>query len=105
MLDTTLEVQHLREFLITDWSTCIIVENVFGILSGKFGVFSKPVAVHPNKIETVVLTCIYVHNLPCQNTTSRNFYLSPGVCYLEVMYNPQSFLDLGNQKLKINTVS
>jgi len=73
--------------LINDVQTCIIVENVFGILSGKFRVFSKPVALHPNKIETVVLTCNYIHNFPCQNTTSRKFYSPPGMCYLEDVYN------------------
>jgi len=67
--------------------TCIIVENMFGILSGKFRVFPKPVALHPNKIETVVLTCIYVHNFPCRKTTSKNFYLLPGACHLEDTYN------------------
>jgi len=67
--------------------TRIIVENMFGILSGKFRVFSKPVALHPNKIETVVLTCIYVHNFPCRKTTSRNFCSLPGTCHLEDTYN------------------
>jgi hypothetical protein len=67
--------------------TCITVENMFGILSGKFRVFSKPVTLHPNKIETVLLTCIYIHNFPRWNTTSRNFYLLPGTCCLEDMYN------------------
>ena len=87
MLDTTLEVQHLKEFLITDYRTWIIVENVFGILSGKVRVFSKPVARHPNKTETVALTCTYVHNFPCWNITSRNFYSPHGTCNLEDTYN------------------
>jgi hypothetical protein len=63
------------------------VENMFGILSFKFSVFSKPVAPHPNKVETVVLTCIYLHNFPHTNNTSRNFYLLPGTFDLEDMEN------------------
>jgi hypothetical protein len=105
MLDTTLEVQHLREFLITDYRTCIIVENVFGILSGKFRVFLKPVTLHPNNIGTDVLICIYVHNFSCQITTSRNFYLLPDTCYLEDKYNHTVISGFGNHKLKINMVS
>jgi hypothetical protein len=49
--------------------------------------FLKPAALHINKTETVVLICIYVHNFPCWNTTSINFYLPPSTCYLEDMYN------------------
>jgi len=66
-----------------------VVENMFGILSVKFSVFSKPVALHPNKVETVVLTCmsIYLHNFLRRNNTSRNFCSLPGTFDLEDMKN------------------
>jgi hypothetical protein len=76
-----------RIFNYRSQRTHIIVENMFGILSGKFKVFSKPVALYPNKTETVLLTCIYVHNFPRGSTTSRNFYLPPDTCRLEDTYN------------------
>jgi hypothetical protein len=45
-----------------------IVENVFDTLSAKFRVFFKPAALHPNKVEAVCLTYIYLHNFLCGNT-------------------------------------
>ena len=66
---------------------CRAVENVFGILSVKFSAFSKPVTLHPSKIQTVVLTCIYLHNFLHRNISSRNFYSPPGSFGLEDMEN------------------
>jgi hypothetical protein len=65
------------------------VENMFGFLSVKFSVFSKPVTPHLNKVETVVLTCtgMCLHNFLHRNNTSRNFYSLPGTFDLEDMKN------------------
>jgi hypothetical protein len=60
-----------------------IIENVFSILSSKFRVFSilsskfrvllKPIALHPDKVESVVLSCIYLQNFLRRNSVSRGF--------------------------------
>ncbi|XP_046145946.1 uncharacterized protein LOC123989267 [Osmia bicornis bicornis] len=55
-----------------------IVENVFGILSSKFRVFLKPIALSPKKVEIVTLTCIYLHNFLRRNSIARNYYSPPG---------------------------
>ncbi|CAH2016057.1 unnamed protein product [Acanthoscelides obtectus] len=39
-----------------------IIENVFGIMSSKFRVLLKPIALQPNKVESVGLACAYLHN-------------------------------------------
>lgn len=38
------------------------VENAFGILNSRFGVFQKPINLHPSKATVVTLTCCYLHN-------------------------------------------
>uniref|UniRef100_A0A0K8TY97 DDE Tnp4 domain-containing protein n=1 Tax=Bactrocera latifrons TaxID=174628 RepID=A0A0K8TY97_BACLA len=39
-----------------------IVENVFGILVSRFGVLQTTIAVSPEKAQTIVLACCYLHN-------------------------------------------
>lgn len=52
-----------------------IIENVFGIMSGKFRVIRKPINLAPNKVIDVTLAICALHNfLMC---TSKN-YLIPG---------------------------
>lgn len=55
-----------------------IIENVFGILSSKFRVLLKTIALHPDKVESVVLSCIYLHNFLRRNATSKSSYTPPG---------------------------
>lgn len=55
-----------------------IIENVFGILSSKFRVFLKPIALNPNKAELVSLTCLYLHNFLRRNVKCINTYFPPG---------------------------
>ncbi|XP_045123980.1 uncharacterized protein LOC123511938 isoform X2 [Portunus trituberculatus] len=55
-----------------------IIENVFGIMSCKFRVFLKPIALQPCKVESVVLACIYLHNFLRRNSVSRQSYTPPG---------------------------
>jgi len=38
------------------------VENAFGILNSRFGVFQKPMNLHPSKATVVTLACCYLHN-------------------------------------------
>lgn len=60
-----------------------IIENIFGIISSKFRVLLKPTALHPDKVEAVVLTIIYIHNFLRRNCESRSFYTPPGSFDLE----------------------
>lgn len=39
-----------------------VVENVFGILVSRFGVLQRAIQLSPEKAETVVLACCYLHN-------------------------------------------
>ena len=39
-----------------------IVENVFGILTHRFGIFQKPIPLEPNKVVTIVLAACALHN-------------------------------------------
>lgn len=39
-----------------------IVENAFGILNSKFGIFQRSINLAPEKATTVVLACCYLHN-------------------------------------------
>ena len=55
-----------------------MIENVFGIMSSKFRVFLKPIALQPDKVESVVLSCVYLHNYLRRNSVSRNNYTPPG---------------------------
>ncbi|XP_022186175.1 uncharacterized protein LOC111045159 [Nilaparvata lugens] len=40
----------------------IIVENTFGILSARFRVFRKPIAITPEKVTLITMTSILLHN-------------------------------------------
>lgn len=53
-----------------------IVENVFGILSSRFGVFQRDILLHPEKVESIVLACCYLHNF--LRSKSPNTYTSQG---------------------------
>ena len=55
-----------------------IIENVFGVLSSKFRVLLKTIALHADKVESVVLSCIYLHNFLRRNATSKSLCTPPG---------------------------
>jgi hypothetical protein len=40
----------------------VVVENIFGILASKFGVFQKPISLDPQKAATITMACCYLHN-------------------------------------------
>jgi len=50
------------------------VENVFGILTSRFGVFQKPI---PLELEQVVLASCALHNYLRSKPLSRNIYSPP----------------------------
>ena len=39
-----------------------IVENAFGILANRFQIFMQPINLNPEKVETVVVACVCLHN-------------------------------------------
>jgi hypothetical protein len=55
-----------------------IIKNIFGILSLKFRVLLKMIALYPDKVESVVLSCIYLYNFLHRNAISKGFYTPPG---------------------------
>ena len=55
-----------------------IIENVFGIMSAVFRVLRKVMLLSPQKAKTVVLTCVYLHNVLRKNKLSRNTYTPQG---------------------------
>jgi hypothetical protein len=53
-----------------------VVENLFGILVSRFGVLQRPTALSPQKDQTTVLTCCYLHNYLLRNQAQT--YISRG---------------------------
>ncbi|XP_076671525.1 uncharacterized protein LOC143370375, partial [Andrena cerasifolii] len=53
-----------------------VVENAFGILVTRFGVFQRPIALHPEKARKIVLACCYLHNYLSRNRAQA--YISRG---------------------------
>jgi hypothetical protein len=53
-----------------------VVENSFGILVSRFGVLQRPIALSPQKAQTIVLTCCFLHNYLLRNQAQT--YISRG---------------------------
>ena len=62
-----------------------IVENVFGILSSRFGVFKKAIPLEPEKAEKVILACCVLHNFLRSKPQYRG------------LYTPAEYLDRENR--------
>lgn len=54
-----------------------VVENAFGILSNRFRVFGRPIALAPEKVEVVVMAACCLHNFLLRNVASASNYLQP----------------------------
>ena len=54
----------------------VVVENAFGILASRFGVFQKPINLEPKKVSTVTMACCYLHNFLAKE--SQQSYFSKG---------------------------
>lgn len=52
------------------------VENTFGILAAKFKIFGQPIALSPEKVSIVTMTCILLHNFLINSKSST--YNPPG---------------------------
>jgi hypothetical protein len=53
-----------------------VVENSFGILVSRFGALQRPIALSPQKAQTTVLTCCYLHSYLLRNQAQT--YISRG---------------------------
>ncbi|KAL4090672.1 hypothetical protein QTP88_025466 [Uroleucon formosanum] len=58
-----------------------VVENAFGILASRFGVFQKPINLEPDKASTITLACCYLHNFLIEN--NKHLYVSKNVLITE----------------------
>lgn len=54
-------------------SVQVVVENAFGILSSRFGVFQKAVSLDPEKATILKLACCYLHIFLAQQSGNQNF--------------------------------
>lgn len=54
-----------------------VVENAFGILASKFGVFQKPINLSPEKAVKITLACCYLHNFLIE--TNQQLYCSRSI--------------------------
>lgn len=52
-----------------------IVENVFGILANRFGIFKKTIPLAPDKVVKIVLATCALHNFLRTKSTARNAYM------------------------------
>ena len=55
------------------------VENAFGILANRFGIFQTTIALPPDKVEVIILASCALHNFLCQKSPS--------------VYTPDGFID------------
>ena len=54
------------------------MENAFGILANRFQVFMTPIALSPEKVETITLASCVLHNYLRMHHTARDVYTPPG---------------------------
>lgn len=52
----------------------VVVENAFGILTSRFGVFQKPINLQPRKATIITTACCYLHNFLAKENEQ---YLNP----------------------------
>jgi len=52
-----------------------VVENAFGIMCSRFRIFSKPIALSPEKIECIVMATCCLHNFLLRNPVSAAQYV------------------------------
>lgn len=53
-----------------------VVENAFGILSQRFGLFGKPIALAPEKVQLIVHAACCLHNFLSRNLASAETYMA-----------------------------
>lgn len=66
-------------------SVRIVVENAFGVMSARFRVLRKPIALQPSEASRVVMTCVLLHNFLRKSSNSRSIYTPSG--YTDTVVN------------------
>ncbi|XP_060882146.1 uncharacterized protein LOC132953828 [Metopolophium dirhodum] len=64
-----------------------VVENTFGIMASVFRVLRKPLLLQPEKINTIVLACVHLHNFLRRSESSKNVYSPPDIFDSEAFEN------------------
>ncbi|CAH2108869.1 unnamed protein product [Euphydryas editha] len=59
-------------------SVRIVVENAFGVMSARFRVLRKPIALQPNEASRVVMACALLHNFLRKSSHSQSIYTPSG---------------------------
>ncbi len=70
-----------------------VVENAFGIMASRFGIFESLINVEPHKAEVIVLTCCALHNFLC--TKSLPTYAPEGLLDVEDTSQNDPYLTAG----------
>lgn len=70
----------------------MVVECAFGRLAKRFGIFNRPIEVHPSTVDLAVLTCCVLHNY----LTKKRITAVPEV--FEPGSQPQTFASIGEQE-------
>lgn len=60
-----------------------VVENAFGIMASRFGIFQTSINLEPEKAEVIVLACCALHNFLCVNSFST--YGADGLFDVEII--------------------
>lgn len=55
-----------------------VIENVFGIMAAVFRIFRTPMMLCPDKANTIIKTCVMLHNFLRRSKTSRTSYTPQG---------------------------
>jgi len=55
-----------------------VVENVFGRMASVFRVFTKPMLLEPDKVSSITMACVLLHNFLISSKTSSSRYLPLG---------------------------
>lgn len=71
----------------------VVVENTFGILAARFGVFQKPINLEPQKAATVTMACCYLHNFLAKEHQQSYFSTSTAEITEYDLVNLQSTLN------------
>ena len=55
-----------------------IVENAFGILASRFAIFSRPITLESEKVESIVLAACALHNFLRSKASASEIYMATG---------------------------
>ena len=54
--------------------------NSLCILATRFRISMQPIALHPSKVQSIVLVCVSLHDVPLTRIAARAVYTQPGSC-------------------------